>query len=174
MPRKFANVWRQPREDELIPPDTEAPTNWVWVEGRVLVSGWEEDKRALVDKLRIVTEALCLTMFENHDNGQYNSTRRRWTSRRVDLNGIMTSIQQRPGILLTELLEETYYVPGEPWPKDLAEASLRKLRVAVYRLVHEYRCVKRYDKQGRMRLFVSGVMEANIYSENISGKGSQL
>jgi plasmid stabilization system protein ParE len=146
----------------------------VWVAGKVVVSGWDDEKRIIVDKARVLLAQLGLTLHEQPYREDDQPRRRVWSTRRVSLDDIELEISLSPAVMLQELSERLYREVGFDWGAAVREASIKKLRVALHRLGAGGRIVKRYDTRGRMRLFIPAHPDLPKYAVSPSGIGATL
>lgn len=127
-----------PSNIDLLP-----STNYVWVEGRVLVEGYDKKKRVHVDRMHQDASALGLVVHEvditktNEDDRGY----RHWTARRIPIDEAAAGLQDHPeGVTVAQFAEELFKEP--PWTELHKKAAIRKTYVVIQKLKQKGELIK--------------------------------
>lgn len=115
--------------------DLQSSTNFVWVEGRVVVPGWDAKKRVHVDTLHQHAAPLGLVVHEQDatTSDEYDRTYRHWSSRRIPLEEAAAVLVDHPqGLTIQQFAKELYGEKG--WTDQHLAAAVKKTYVTLQKL----------------------------------------
>lgn len=135
------------------PPENLDPQDGlVWVEGRVLVPGYNDEKRKAVALIERGAKVLGLVVHDVPAASVKSQVRRRWANSAVDLDTAVAEIKDHPGMTFLAWTESLYMAGIEMNAVNFAAAKARAAN-ALSRLIRVGRIVKLKNAKGELCLW---------------------
>lgn len=141
------------RTPDLEPPDLDAEAanrrRVVWVDGRVVLEGYDENLVIACDRASQYLAKIGLQMHIrvlNSEEEPPENIRKRIDPRRIPLSDVELHACNPPGQTAEEIARQAYYIT--PWTPEAQEVALRKTLVALDRLRKARRLVRWYREDG--------------------------
>lgn len=143
---------RKPTGPVEPPEDIDPSDGLVWVEGRVLVSGFDDEKRKAVGALERMAKVLGLVVHDVPAASVKSQVRRRWANSAVDLDTAVAEVKDHPGMTFIAWTESLYMAGIEMNAVNFAAAKARAAN-ALSRLIRVGRIVKKKNAKGELCLW---------------------
>lgn len=134
------------------PKDIDTEDGLVWVEGRVLVPGFDDEKRKAVGLIERGAKILGLVVHDVPAASVKSQVRRRWANSPVDLDTAVAEVKDHPGMTFLAWTESLYMAGIEMNAVNFTAAKARAAN-ALSRLIRVGRIIKKKNAKGELCLW---------------------